>query len=64
METIAIPLVLALAYGPLVLMGAVWLAAGVLRLMGYPTMAQWLADRTAVPKREPFEGEQPNSHHR
>ena len=51
METVAIPLVL--AYGPLVLMGAVWLAAGLLRLMDCPTAA----------RRKAFQGEQPNSHH-
>jgi hypothetical protein len=61
-EDLVIRVALALAYGPLIVMAGLWIAAALLRLMGQPAMSDWLARRTSIPSPEVFEGAARNSH--
>jgi len=42
-----------LAYGPLLAITVLWLAAVVLLALGRPALFSWLLRRTAVPQSEP-----------
>jgi len=45
--------VLLLAYGPLVLVVGIWVAAAILAALGRPALRDWLLRRTAQPQPDP-----------
>jgi hypothetical protein len=61
-EDLVVRVALALAYGPLIVMAGLWIAAALLRVVGLPSMSEWLARRTSIPDPEVFKGEAADSH--